>query len=442
MKKTLEKIYFFIFCIIVVAEIYGENIYVLTRSESLYDSLSRPVVHESLPPGDIVTILSKGDILRIIDNTIFNHPAGWFIQVETENGETGWVLANAIARKGSDLLPYEITSRDTWWTHSYYLDILASGKRETLFAHEPFWGYTTEFDEAWWVRKRALNMMQFSNFFSIFQKYWYYRYELIHGKIAQENNSVYTFFATVKERTPLSWYSDLPELSLHSQFYAGRIIKITLRLDGDFLDVFFDGTKTFTLVPLSWDISTALVELMTHNTTNWLTEMRWWPRRADGSTDYPFADFDLNPGHRNTANLSLRSEPDLHAEIITTIPQGTAVTKIYKGPTATIDGVTAHWVRIRIESQFPCIFGWVFSGYLEALPLQQPNSATEAARNIETNTNETETAQVYGTPAITLKHAAREPEQNNNLPIVPIAGGLLVVGIITAFAIRRNKQTK
>jgi hypothetical protein len=65
--------------------------------------------------------------------------------------------------------------------------------------------------------------------------------------------------------------------------------------------------------------------------------------------------------HTTTDNLRMRDTPDIKGKIVTTLAKGSAVELLETGAEATIDGITAPWVKVLSESG--CT-GWCFSGYL------------------------------------------------------------------------------
>jgi len=63
-----------------------------------------------------------------------------------------------------------------------------------------------------------------------------------------------------------------------------------------------------------------------------------------------------------TTNLRVRSEPDTSKDNqVGRVPEGDSVELLEVGKTASVDGITAPWYRVRIADG---TIGWVFSGYL------------------------------------------------------------------------------
>lgn len=67
--------------------------------------------------------------------------------------------------------------------------------------------------------------------------------------------------------------------------------------------------------------------------------------------------------HYASDNLNIRSEPNLQAQKVGLIPKGQSLTLIETGQAAHIDGITAPWVRVRLQDGTE---GWCFSGYIAA----------------------------------------------------------------------------
>ncbi len=96
-----------------------------------------------------------------------------------------------------------------------------------------------------------------------------------------------------------------------------------------------------------------------------------WPRRANGTMDYPppTGMSNYKTTHHTTDNLRLRDEPNTSSLMVTTLSHGSAVQVLETGEIQTIDGITAPWVKVLSESGYT---GWCFSGYLEAIPREEP----------------------------------------------------------------------
>ncbi len=86
--------------------------------------------------------------------------------------------------------------------------------------------------------------------------------------------------------------------------------------------------------------------------------------------DYPSPTDMTNytPTHTTLDNLRLRDSANTTSKIVSTLSKNTGVQLLETGPSATIDGITAPWVKVLSNNGYT---GWCFSGYLE--PLTLPN---------------------------------------------------------------------
>jgi len=144
------------------------------------------------------------------------------------------------------------------------------------------------------------------------------------------------------------------------------------------MDVYLDTMKTklASFAKVDSSFLPELNKLIETNTCN-PGNLTFWPRRANGSMDYPppkaatNVRFTPTPQeiatypYATTSNLRLRSSAMTSANIVTTIKQGTRLTILSKGAEATIDGITAHWVQVKTETGET---GWCFGGYLDPRP--------------------------------------------------------------------------
>ena len=133
---------------------------------------------------------------------------------------------------------------------------------------------------------------------------------------------------------------------------------------------------------------------------------------------------DFRPTHITATRLRLRDNPTTTSSIITTLDVGIEVQAWETGHMATIDGITAPWVRILNSDGFT---GWAFSGYLEAVYVPVPVAETPV---IEVP----EEIPVAASPTEQPVHVLFEQEQgsNNNtvLFIILGAGGLLLAVVV------------
>jgi len=158
-----------------------------------------------------------------------------------------------------------------------------------------------------------------------------------------------------------------------------------------------------------------------------------WPRRADGSMDYPVpTGVDLSrtyekiiltntsnftPTHRATDNLRLRDTANTSGKIVTTLLIDTEVQVIETGASATINDITASWVKVISSTGFT---GWCFSGYLEEI--LGGNTVADVVDEGEIS--------------------AQKSKEKNSLPLpllLAIIGGIAVAVVVVVVVLRKKK---
>jgi len=162
-------------------------------------------------------------------------------------------------------------------------------------------------------------------------------------------------------------------------YRPGDEVTLLLYIDGDYLDVFTVGSNmhlgTFIRVGREFiaqyqslvraNIRELSRQLLDETTNEMQTITVQWPRRADGSQEFPrLAGIPLSlPSHRSrVADLRLREHPTTASRIITTLDPGTAVQVLEIGHSSQIGVAIAPWVRVVCANGYT---GWSFSGYLE-----------------------------------------------------------------------------
>jgi len=144
-----------------------------------------------------------------------------------------------------------------------------------------------------------------------------------------------------------------------------------------------------------------------------------WPRRADGTMDFPPPGIDMSDfetSHATTARLRIRDNPATDSPIVTTLDAGAEVQVLETGPAATIGEVTAPWVRLLAANGFT---GWAFSSFLES-------TAAPAEPEIRES------------PASVPQNDAASTPMPLWLPLAIVGAAVVVVGGAVLFAIRRK----
>ena len=351
MKKIMNIVYFLtiaVFC-------FGQDRFYANSSGNVYTSPN--------PIFGIAGSVNAGEKLIIVEGGISftlsaDNSRTYRTRVKTEDGSIGWFAIDAISVYDSDIFPIEIT--DTRWANSYYLSVLRSENREMLFTYEPFWRdsfYRYEEGRPWYVDV-SLSGLDIGSLHTRIWELSFNTYDLIRGRIIKENGKFSFSFICIAKR--LSFDGTY----LRSHFSLNERGTIALYLDGDFLDVFINNRKMFTLVRETEEIYRQFQNLMLNNSVDLSNVI--WPRRADGRMDIPppidMSNFQAS--HTTIARLNIRDSPNTTAPLVTTLELGTEVQVLETGLVATIGEITATWVRVLSAGGFT---GWSFSGFLESI---------------------------------------------------------------------------
>lgn len=79
---------------------------------------------------------------------------------------------------------------------------------------------------------------------------------------------------------------DIEEMTLINQFTLYEKYQLDIKPDGGYLDVYLNNKKLATYVSASNEMFDEYKNLMNKNTCD-LSRIPHWPKRADGSMDYP-----------------------------------------------------------------------------------------------------------------------------------------------------------
>jgi hypothetical protein len=220
------------------------------------------------------------------------------VKVQTENNE-GWLYTKSISIVDSEILPDEITKDQ--WTNSYYLDVLRQEDRDALFTYEPFWRdsfykYENYFNDQSvtqeWYKTAYIPPFEFENIYADICFFTHNDYTFIFGKITKENGAFY-FSAKCT-------YKDIifDETLIGKSFPLNKKCNMMLKLDGDYLDVYINGERTFSLIKLTKEIKKQFENLLEYNRCD-LTKITF-PKRANGSMDYSPLDNSNNLDNTNS----------------------------------------------------------------------------------------------------------------------------------------------
>jgi len=420
----MKKGFFFALIVLLFSSyIYCDDIaYVVTQDSHLL--LNRTML----------TILSKGDVVFFQGRMDISIPVSFTHQehevfVRTEQGREGWISEKHILLRDSQPLAASIVERH--WIYSFYQKFLIGYEKEVLFDNEPFWRNEwndfsktdiTLWNEPWWSRVDPTRFVIRNNLVRIVGIYALGSVSFMTINQHQKADSIVLNVLCV--RNP----NIHPENHLVRRFSEGTIYRLTFRFDGDYMDVFVDDDmeSIATLIGVEDNILVAVDNFFRGVEVD-LSSITSWPRRADGSMDFPPPDgIAFMATHRTSDRLRVRESPDTASQIITTLNADTEVWVRETGPTETIGGITAPWVMVVSESGYE---GWCFSGYLEQI---QQTSIVE----IIPVSNET-TITISEAQAISVIET-KNNRNNISLFWVIIGSIILMVGIV--FIIKRKKK--
>jgi hypothetical protein len=336
-----------------------EIVYVVTQ-DSVLDRISGGVAAR-VSEGE--RVFSQGKIRGNIGvgiNPVFE------ILVKTEQGQEGWIQANHILLENNQPLFDSVSAKR--WIFSYYQDIIFERRRDSLYKYEPFW--RDDYDDTvkgtwiegdpWWWRFYPTDFYIRDNFIDIDNILCLDNIDFVTTKQEQNNTAILIqCICTHKSNF-------LPQTYWNTISNEGETYKFIFKTDGDYMDVFLDDNpvKICTLIGVDDYFVNGIVGIVKEEYVD-LTRITW-PRRADGSMDYP-PPVDMTnytATHRTLDNLHLRDTANTSAKLVTTLPKGTEVQLIETGPATTIDGISAYWVKVISGNGYT---GWCFSGYLEEI---------------------------------------------------------------------------
>jgi len=210
------------------------------------------------------------------------------IYVKTEQGQEGWINERHILLLDSLPLPDSVIARQ--WMYSFYQHIVMEQKKETLFIYEPFWRDEFEdyildanglYDTPWWEYASITRFVIRNNIITI-------RSILVGDAIC------FVIVGHKEERNTLIFDVICEDVTNHHQqnhlnkrFNEGKTYRLIFKIDGDYMDVFVDddASKIATLIGVD-DYFVEAVKGIFEGETIDLSKIIW-PRRADGSMDYP-----------------------------------------------------------------------------------------------------------------------------------------------------------
>jgi len=193
---------------------------------------------------------------------------------------------NVLPTNTAELFGTDIFGDGKHFLMSYCCDILRSKNRETIFLYEEYYrehqSYLEGIYDIYWYEEYNENWSSFFVFNAVLS--FGYRRQLIVNKIEKTG---YGYKVRCKE----SEWNKGPQNkrpTLEWNAIEGKIeFDLLIYIDGDYIDLYADntGNKVGTFVSVSDEFVRQYNNLIKTNTCD-LTNVQW-PRRADGSTDYP-----------------------------------------------------------------------------------------------------------------------------------------------------------
>ena len=333
-----RRILFMFTFLVLCGNARGDEIaYVVTRGTYLTSMipLERPTVIDGTLAFFGRIAVKKGDSV-FFQGQIGTRTHGFEILVRTEYGQEGWIDARHILPRGFLPLPSSITER--LWVPSHYQQFLIGYPKEALFEHEQDWRdhyhrIWDSLDGPWWEFAGGDRFVIRDNLIHVFT----YVAEFI-------------YFATINQRQDGAdsilyvicvAQGDLtPQNHLIARFDVSGTYRLTLRIDGDYMDVFVDddAEPITTLIGVDDYFATAIADFFRRGTTVDPSNIIW-PRRADGGMDFPPPDGVTFRANRATAITPAEPEITEHPETHVYATEDIDVEAIhYSQPASVIEG--------------------------------------------------------------------------------------------------------
>jgi hypothetical protein len=257
----------------------------------------------NLRPNEVVRVLNEGKKIISSGSALFSNrvngeslPTMGFLP----DNEFPWVtrghfidVRDVVPANTTALFGYDILADRNNILVSYTVDVLRSGNRETMFLYEthfrdrPYRSCDAYLRDIYWYEEFYSNDARFFVFNSMLG--FGYRWQLIahniekteHGYIVRCKNSSGNhnrMAAGVVIIPKLDW-----SLTEGKQYFY-----LLIHIDGDYIDLYIDSVenKLGTFVNVSDEFVYQFDRLINTNTVD-LSRITTWPRRADGTMDFP-----------------------------------------------------------------------------------------------------------------------------------------------------------
>ena len=346
------------------------------------DPLTDANADRIIPKDSLVSNPTRASVIEIngmpsIHDTVFFNNTKYIISANAFTAKDTEEIFNESFLSNSD--PQKMT-----WINSYLLTALQAGDRDMLKPYEQIIVDRFKYDE----------LIRWYDFGSGFDRSFITQSTISIGGFSQDS-------FLIRRIEHISDGYCVTVIWSTNYFLEGRSMTVNLPsknetpifnfyfiIDGDYLDIFYstdftgsDKIYCSTFVRIDYEIRNQLFRIISYNINSsfpvpyYPERLTFWPRRADGSMDYPppLNMSSYRPTHRTTENLRLRDSANTSSLIVTTLLKDTEVQVIETGANATINNITAPWVKVISSTGFT---GWCFSGYLEEIAVN--NSAADA----------------------------------------------------------------
>ncbi|MDE5581852.1 MAG: SH3 domain-containing protein [Treponemataceae bacterium] len=299
-----------------------------------------------------------------------------------QNGIKGKVAWADLFLPSNDSLPDDIKTNDEKerWISAYCYEILSSNAKETIFRYESYWKneWYSSVGEEWHEDIRPSNFMIFDNAIDIL------------GYDSSRGILLITSSEKVKDGIKIGLFikykidTSSKDIFLH-HFKKGEQ-EMTLKIDGDYLEMYLDGSKSPLMVfarTNNYKVITEKLRTIARGEKADLSDVTW-PRHADGSCDYDdkiIKTHKVGGMYKTEDSLRLRAAEGTTGDALATLAAGTRVKVEITGKEETIDGITSNWMQVEVldgakDKDGNAIemgtTGWLFGGYLSTTEYVEP----------------------------------------------------------------------
>lgn len=364
-----------------------------------------------------------------------------------QNGIKGKVAWADLFLPSNDSLPDDIKTNDEKerWISAYCYEILSSNAKETIFQYESYWKneWYSSVGEEWHEDIRPSNFMIFDNAIDIL------------GYDSSRGILLITSSEKVKDGIKIGLFikykidTSSKDIFLH-HFKKGEQ-EMTLKIDGDYLEMYFDGSKSPLMVfarTNNYKVITEKLRTIARGEKADLSDVTW-PRHADGSCDYDdkiIKTHKVGGMYKTEDNIRLRAAEGIAGDALATLAAGTRVKVEAIGKEETIDGITSNWMQVEVldgakDKDGNAIeagtVGWLFGGYL---------STTEYVKlaKEERNPNLLDSVETKDESKVNRAIKMNKKEKNDDFvfPFIQVGFGIILMIVLLPIILVIAKKKK